>query len=127
MAHPAPPDRKDRTMSQHPIRSFFDDVAASGEPPAAEVDALVADLTREGSLTNAAELRRRINETVTAVVAARDEGNAGRARSIARETSAELADQLGPYRPPPDDRPVREIVDGIQRSGFDPLPDSEMK
>ena len=102
----------------HPLVQTFDAVAARGRPSSAELDELVADLTRfDDCPLTAPEARRRIKRTIDAIVAARDEGNSGEARSIARESARQLAGELGPYTPPgkSEGKTIEEIVAAIPR------------
>jgi hypothetical protein len=105
----------------HPVNQLFDAVAYGGRPPAADIDEVVADLTRfDDPKIPAATLRRRIKETVDKIVEAREEGNSGEARRIARESAGLLADELGEYVPPrsSEGKTIAEIVDSIPRGGF---------
>lgn len=110
---------------RHPLHGLYEAVAATGRPPDGELDALAADLARNGTMT-ATAIRQRLGRTVDQIVAARDVGESGRARTIARDSALDLAGELGDYSPAPaPERPIADVIAGIGRGvGADtPPPD----
>lgn len=103
----------------NPIRDLLDAVAYAGtRPPAADLDQVVADVTREDlgdSGVTTASLRRELLAHIDDMVAACADGNSGHARHIGREATASICDRLPDYRPSVPDRTAEDIVASIPR------------
>ncbi len=112
------------SLTEHPLTNFFDAVAVGGRPSETDVDAMVARCCDDLSASdlNAEQLRRELIRWSRKIMIQRDDGNAGQARTYAREATATLAAALGPDLPPAPDRnagkTMAEIIASIPRSGI---------
>jgi hypothetical protein len=105
--------------AEHPVSQFLVDwVARGARPSEADYDELVARCV-DGHTENvtAAQFRREIVSASRDILAAHKVGNSGRARDIARQTTAVLAEALGelPHIDRNAGKTIAEIVDGIPR------------
>lgn len=88
---------------KHPIKDFFDDVAAGWSPTTAEIDdcarRAVAGVDKPPLSLEA--LRQRLRKETDRVAALRNEGSMGAGRRHAREVSSELTSAFAGYTPEP--------------------------
>lgn len=99
-----------------PISQFFDWTAAGGHSDA-EVEKLIARCIDSTSSMSADDLRREVVRWSKDIRAAHGEGNAGRARQLAREAAAVIETAVGDL-PPVDTtagKSMRDVIDSIAR------------
>lgn len=103
--------------NDHILSKYYDWIAAGAVPTHSDLDEIVGRLIGPGSTMDETLLRRELIAVQREIAAELRTGNTGRARAVARESSATLAAALGPL-PRVDHykgKTVREIVDGIPR------------